>query len=180
MSESAGGVYFNPWDEAFRANPYPHYRPLMEGPPRILNLFMPMALVARYADVTRVLRDHERFSSVPTRTPLIEERIKVFGDTPRVLFADPPVHTRLRRLVTPAFTPRRIRAMEPLIGQIADRLLDRAAAKGEFEVMADLADPRPVMVNAEVLGVEQEHYENSNPCRTLSSRLITRCRGRGC
>jgi len=160
MSESAGGVYFNPWDEAFRANPYPHYRPLMEGPPRILNLFMPMALVARYADVTRVLRDHERFSSVPTRTPLIEERIKVFGDTPRVLFADPPVHTRLRRLVTPAFTPRRIRAMEPLIGQIADRLLDRAAAKGEFEVMADLADPLPVMVIAEVLGVEPEHYEN--------------------
>src|SRR5208337_3706042 len=124
MSEPAAELYFNPWDEAFRANPYPHYRPLLEGPPRILNLFMPMALVARYADVVRVLRDHEHFSSVPPRTPLIEERIKVFGDTPRVLFADPPVHTRLRRLVSQAFTPRRIRALEPLVEQLTDQLLD--------------------------------------------------------
>jgi len=160
MSEPAAEFYFNPWDESFRANPYPHYRPLLEGPPRILNLFMPMALVARYADVVRVLRDHEHFSSVPPRTPLIEERIKVFGDTPRVLFADPPVHTRLRRLVSQAFTPRRIRALEPLIEQLTDRLLDRAAAKGEFEVMADLANPLPVMVIAAMLGVAPEHYES--------------------
>jgi cytochrome P450 len=122
-------------------------------------MFMPMALVARYADVVRVLRDHEHFSSVPPRTPLIEERIKVFGDAPWVLFADPPVHTRLRSLVSQAFTPRRIRALEPLIEQITDRLLDQAAAKGEFEVMADLANRLPVMVIAEVLGVPPDHYE---------------------
>ena len=160
MSEPGADVYFNPWDETFRANPYPHYKPLLEGPPRILNLFMPMALVARYADVVRVLRDHERFSSVPPRSPLLEERIKVFGDAPRVLFADPPVHTRLRRLVSQAFTPRRIRALEPLIEQMTDRLLDQAAARGEFEAMADLANPLPVMVIAAMLGVPPEHYES--------------------
>ena len=60
MSE-AEQIYFNPWDEAFRANPYPYYRPLMMGPPRLLNVFLPMALVARYADCAAVLRDHERF-----------------------------------------------------------------------------------------------------------------------
>ncbi|HTY55861.1 MAG TPA: cytochrome P450 [Candidatus Binataceae bacterium] len=160
MSEPAADVYFNPWDEAFRANPYPHYRKLHDGPPRILKTFMSMALVARYADVTRALRDWERFSSVPYRTPLIEERVKVFGDTPRVLFSDPPVHTRLRRLVSPAFTPRRIRALEPLIRETTDRLLDKVAAKGDFEVMADLANPLPVTVIAHVLGVDTAHYES--------------------
>ena len=159
MSKPAEAIYFNPWDEAFRADPYPHYKPLLEGPPRILNLFIPMALVARYADVVAVLRDHEHFSSVPPRTPLIEERIKIFGDAPRVLLSDPPVHTRLRRLVSRAFTPRRIRALEPRIREITDRLLDKVAAKGEFEVMADLANPLPVMVIAEMLGVPPEHYE---------------------
>ncbi len=44
MSE-AEQIYFNPWDEAFRANPYPYYKPLMTGPPRLLNVFLPMALV---------------------------------------------------------------------------------------------------------------------------------------
>ncbi len=89
--------YFNPWDEKFRADPYPYYRPLLAGPPRLLNLFVPMALVARYADAAAILRDHERFSSLPPRTPFIEERLQIFGSAPRVVFSDPPVHTRLPR-----------------------------------------------------------------------------------
>jgi len=151
--------YFNPWDEKFRADPYPYYRPLLAGPPRLLNLFVPMALVARYADAAAIMRDHERFSSLPPRTPYIEERLQIFGSAPRVVFSDPPVHTRLRRLVSRAFTPRRIRDLEPRIREIAKELLDRAAAKGEFEVMADLANPLPVMVIAEMLGVPPEDYE---------------------
>jgi len=90
MSE-AEQIYFNPWDEAFRANSYPYYKPLMTRPPRLLNVFLPMALVARYADCAAVLRDHEHFSSVPPRSPFLEERISVFGDAPRVVFSDPPV-----------------------------------------------------------------------------------------
>jgi hypothetical protein len=53
MSE-AEQIYFNPWDEAFRANPYPYYKPLMAGPQRLLNVFVSMALVARYADCAAV------------------------------------------------------------------------------------------------------------------------------
>ena len=152
-------IYFNPWDEKFRADPYPYYRPLLAGPPRLLNLFVPMALVARYADTATILRDHERFSSLPPRTPYIEERLQIFGSAQRIVFSDPPVHTRLRRLVSRAFTPRRIRDLEPRIREIAKELLDKAAAKGEFEVMADLANPLPVMVIAEMLGVPPEDYE---------------------
>ena len=61
MNQAAENIYFNPWDPAFRANPYPHYRPLLAGPPRILDLFGPIGMVTRYADVTAVLRDYAHF-----------------------------------------------------------------------------------------------------------------------
>jgi cytochrome P450 len=157
MSE-AGEIYFNPWDEAFRANPYPYYKPLIEGPPRLLNVFLPMALVARYADCVAVLRDHEHFSSVPSPNRFIEERIAAFGDAPRVVFSDPPVHTRLRRLVSRAFTPRRIRDLEPKIREFTNSLLDRIGNRGAMDVMADLANPLPVMVISHMLGVPPDHY----------------------
>ncbi|MBF6568187.1 MAG: cytochrome P450 [Candidatus Binataceae bacterium] len=159
MDDSAQEIYFNPWDESFRANPYPHYRPLLSGPPHLIDGLMPMVLVARYADVGAVLRDHQHFSSVQPRTELFQRRRDVFGDVPTVLFSDPPVHTRLRRLVTRAFTARRIREMEPRIRSIAAGLLDRAEQRGELELMADLAIPLPVMTIAEMLGVAPADYE---------------------
>ena len=157
MSE-AEQIYFNPWDEAFRANPYPHYLPLYGRPPHQLEFFFPMVLVGCYDDAAAILRDHERFSSVPPQSPFMQERIAVFGDAPRLVFSDPPVHTRLRRLVSRAFTPKRIRELEPRIREFTNLLLDRAAAKGELDVMADLANPLPVMVIAEMLGVPHEDY----------------------
>jgi cytochrome P450 len=159
MTTAADTPYFNPWDPAFRANPYPHYKPLFEGPPRILNLFEPAAMIARYADVVAVLRDHARFSSVQPKIPDMPDQGPFLGAT-TMLFSDPPVHTRLRRLVSRDFTPRRIRELEPRIRAIAGRLLDQVARKGEFEVMADLANPLPVMVIAEMLGVAPDHYAN--------------------
>jgi cytochrome P450 len=156
-TQTAQEIYFNPWDESFRANPYPHYKQLYSRPPYLLNMFIQMALVARYADVSAVLRDHERFSSVQMRIPGIEEN-DLFGDTATVLFSDPPTHTRLRRLVSRAFTPKRIKDLGPRIREITDTLLDRAEAKGELEVMADLATPLPVMVIAEMLGVPAQDY----------------------
>jgi cytochrome P450 len=158
-AEPAQAIYFNPWDEAYRANPYPYYQPLYGRPPYPLNLFFPMALVGRYKDALEILRDHDRFSSVPVYSEFLAERIKVFGDAPRVVFSDPPVHTRLRRLVSRAFTPRRIRELEPRIHEFTRSLLDRAARNGEFEVMADLANPLPVMVIAEILGIPSADYE---------------------
>jgi cytochrome P450 len=152
-------IYFNPWDESYRANPYPHYEALYGRPPHLMNLFIPMALVACYSDALAILRDPERFSSVPPMSPFLEMRLAVFGRAPRVVFSDPPVHTRLRKLVSKAFTPRRIKDLEPRIREFTTMLLDRAVRKGEFEVMADLANPLPVMVIAEMLGVSHDDYE---------------------
>ncbi len=158
-ASEAPSVYFNPWDAGYRDNPYPHYEPLYGRPPHLMSLFIPMALVARYADAVAVLRDPERFSSVPPMSPFLEMRLAVFGRAPRVVFSDPPVHTRLRRLVSKAFTTWRIKDLEPRIREFTATLLERAARKGEFEVMADLANPLPVLVIAEMLGVSPDDYK---------------------
>jgi cytochrome P450 len=155
----SAGIYFNPWDESFRANPYPHYQPLFAGPPRIINLVVDMALVARYADVRAVLLDHANFSSAQLATSGFEEQNNLFGHDPSMLVADPPVHTRLRRLVSRDFTPRRIRELEPRIREIAAQLVDTAERKGSLDVMADVANTLPVMVIAEMLGVPPEMYQ---------------------
>ncbi|MFZ0888471.1 MAG: cytochrome P450 [Candidatus Binataceae bacterium] len=157
MSEARPDFYFNPFDPQFRANPYPHYPALLEGPPRLARLFVPTALVARYDDVMAVLRGAE-FSTRRPEIP-IRERIEVFGGAPTILTSDPPVHTRLRKLVSKAFTPRRIRELEPRIRAIAAELLDKVAARGEFEAMSDLANPLPVIVIAEMLGLPIGHHE---------------------
>jgi cytochrome P450 len=155
----SAGIYFNPWDESFRANPYPHYQPLFAGPPRIINLVVDMALVARYADVRAVLLDHANFSSAQLATSGFEEQNNLFGHDPSMLVADPPVHTRLRRLVSRDFTPRRIRELEPRIREIAAQLVDTAQRKESLDVMADVANTLPVMVIAEMLGVPPEMYQ---------------------
>jgi vitamin D3 1,25-hydroxylase len=159
MNQAAENVYFNPWEPAFRANPYPHYKPLLAGPPRILDLFGPTAMVARYADVTAVLRDHAHFSSVRPRDPNEPPNEGPFGGARTMLFSDPPLHTRLRRLVSRDFTPRRIRDLEPRIREIANTLVEAAEHKGELEVMSAIANALPVMVIAEMLGVPPDHYQ---------------------
>jgi pimeloyl-[acyl-carrier protein] synthase len=157
MSESGTDFYFNPFDLQFRANPYPHYAALLEGPPRLINLVVPAALVARYDEVVAVLRSAE-FSAERPKIPM-RERIDPFAGAPTVLTSDPPVHSRLRKLVSKAFTPRRVRELEPRIRAITSQLLDQVAAKGEFEAMADLANQLPVIVIAEMLGLSTEHHE---------------------
>jgi cytochrome P450 len=144
--------YFNPFDPEFRANPYPHYPALLDGPPRQLNLFMPTTIVARYDDVVSVLHDHERFTVRRPEIPF-RERIDPFGGAPTILTADPPAHSRLRRLVSKAFTPRRVRELEPRVREITAELLSRASDSSGFEAMAALANPLPVIVIAELLGV---------------------------
>ncbi len=155
---AAREIYFNPWDENFRANPYPHYRALLAGPPPILDMGYKFALAARYADVRAVLMDHATFSSVQPEGMGFDEQAKAFGDAPTMLGSDPPTQTRLRRLVSRDFTPRRIRELEPRIREIAKNLIDAAERKGEFDVMADLANPLPVMVISDLLGVPPGEY----------------------
>lgn len=170
MSIEKRPVYFNPWDPEFRANPYPHYSAINDGPPKLIDLFGPTALVGRYADVTAALKDQARFSSAERNRSQEDIETGAFRGAATMLFSDPPVHTRLRRLVARDFTPRRIRDLEPSIREIANGLLDTVQRKGELEVMADVANALPVMVIAQMLGVPPE---KNAMFKTWSDRIIT-------
>jgi cytochrome P450 len=161
--------YFNPFDPEFRANPYPHFPKLLDGPPKQLNLLMPSTLVARYADVIKVLHDHGGFTVRRPETTL-RQRINVFDGAPTILTADPPVHTRLRKLVSKAFTPKRVRELEPRIRDITGQLLSAVAESTELDAMAALANPLPVIVIAELLGVSAADHAKF---KQWSNDLIT-------
>ncbi|TMB01026.1 MAG: cytochrome P450 [Deltaproteobacteria bacterium] len=141
----------NPLDPAFRDDPYPSLRRLREVDP--VNL-TPIGFwrLTRYADVMRLLYD------VPagTRTtdgvlPGVDESLS--GQRQFMLQQDPPAHTRLRRLVSRAFTPRAIAAIRASIQRIVYQCLDQVAPRGEMDVIADLALPVPSTVICEMLGV---------------------------
>ena len=146
-------------DPAHRADPYPVYRQLREQGP--LNL--PEAnlhVFAGFADCDEVLRHpascSDRLkSTVAQRAVAAGEQPRPFG-TPGFLFLDPPDHTRLRKLVSKAFSPRVVKALEPDIAAMVDGLLDKVAAAGRFDVIADLAYPLPVAVICRLLGVPIE------------------------
>ena len=161
MAEQAAGagLTFNPWDENFRRNPYSFYQPLRQGPPPVLRFFIPVAIVSRYAEVLTTLRDQQRFSSIPVRNRMTVETAEVFGDAPSVISSDPPIHTRLRKLVSRDFTPRAIRELEPRVRALTNALLDEVAQKRHFDLVADFAIPLPVRIIASILGIPGERYE---------------------
>ena len=146
-------------DPRHRADPYPIYRRLRESGPLLLpesNL----AVFTSFADCGEVLRNpascSDRMkSTVAQRALAAGENLRPFG-TPSFLFLDPPDHTRLRRLVSKAFSPRVVKSLEPGITELVDGLLDSVAAAGRFEVIADLAYPLPVAVICRLLGVPIE------------------------
>ncbi|HXW85685.1 MAG TPA: cytochrome P450, partial [Candidatus Binataceae bacterium] len=116
------------------------------------------AIVARHAHVAGALRDYEHFSSVPSLSVPAPEYKGPFYPERDLLGQDPPTHTHLRRLISRDFTPKRIRELEPRIREIAREILERAEARGEFDLMSDLANVLPVKVIAEMLGVPPANY----------------------
>jgi len=147
-------ILFNPLLPEFHADPYPFYKRLREKEP-IHQSPLGFWVLTRYEDCVAVLRD-QRFG----REEFQQMLTAVYGDEtekpalPRsMLFRDPPDHTRLRALVSKAFTPRMIETMREHIQEIVDRLLDRVQDAGRMDVIEDLAYPLPVTVICEMLGV---------------------------
>jgi cytochrome P450 len=155
---STPDVLFDPFLPEFHADPYPFYRRLREQDP-VHRSALGFWVLTRYDDCVAVLRD-QRFG----REEFQQMLSAVYGgeDSDRLprsmLFRDPPDHTRLRALVSKAFTPRTIEAMREHIQEIVERLLDRALAQGGMDVIEDLAYPLPVTVICEMLGVPVDHH----------------------
>lgn len=107
--------------------------------------------VFRYEPAKEILGDWERFSS---RSPLPADRQNIIRDT--IFNVDPPRHTELRSTVEDEFRPSVVHGMEPKIRRIADELLDDVADDGEMDFVTDYAQPLPILVIAELLGVPEE------------------------
>jgi amino acid adenylation domain-containing protein len=144
-------------DPKVLANPYPLFHRLRREAPVHWDSFLHAWIVTRYADVLEVLQS---FSADRTPTPEQLDGMGLSKITPlaqlmvkQMLFMDAPAHTRLRGLASKAFTPARIQILREHIGEIVDRLLKQVQAKGGMDVIADLAEPLPAIVTAEMLGV---------------------------
>ena len=153
-------MLFDPFLPEFNANPYPFYRRLREADP-VHQSPLGFWVLTRYDDCVLVLRD-PRFGRAGFEAVLES----VYGNSVEqgrlptsMLFRDPPDHTRLRGLVSRAFTPRVVEGLRPRIQQIVDALLDRVRDVGRMEVISDLAYPLPVTVISEMLGVPEEDRE---------------------
>ncbi|MEV5145245.1 cytochrome P450 [Streptomyces sp. NPDC052727] len=147
-------------DPAFVADPFPLYRRLREdGPVRraIIAGGLDAWLVTRYEDGLAALSDPRLSSDVRDASdPRLIEQLPEFereSMMSSMLRSDPPDHTRLRRLVSKAFTARRVAELRPRIQEITDRLLDAVVPAGRAELVADFALPLPVTVISELLGV---------------------------
>ena len=152
---------FNPFLREFRVDPYPFYRALQTRH-RVYfgRLFGSTCFLTRYDDIVGVLGD-ARFSVNRSQADVFQRLQPFQGLSPEftqaimtaLLMTDAPVHTRLRRLVTKAFTPRVVEGMRTRVQALVDELLDGVAAQREMELIQALAYPLPVMVIAELLGI---------------------------
>ena len=150
---------FNPFLSANRRDPYPGYARVRETG-GVYRAPFGMFIASRYDDVTSLLRD-PRFSANRSHAAPFRLIRWLNRDAPdflnlidrNLLNLDAPDHTRIRGLVTKAFTPRRVAALRPRIEQIVEALLDDVAKRGDCELIRDLAHPLPVIVIAELLGV---------------------------
>ena len=147
------GISFDPRAKALVSDPYPLYARLRtEDPVHRMRLLDGWALT-KYRDVNAVLRDYRRFSNMDVQGGRVQT-----GPV-SMLRLDPPAHTRLRSLVSQAFTPKAIERLRPKIQRISDRLLDKVADQPRFDLVSSLAYPFPVTVIAEMLGIPAEDLD---------------------
>jgi len=154
---------FRPADPDFLADPYPAYAVLRREVPIGYDEGAGCWVVSRHADVSALLRDRRLGRVFTPRQP-----IDVFAGWNRLnadamLDLEPPAHTRARRLVSAAFTQRRVAALREPVRRLADRLLDAAVDGDRLELMSGLAEPLPVAVIAELLGVPEEDRHRLRP-----------------
>ncbi len=157
--------FFNPLQPGYVEDPYAHFAEMREHDPVHLTL-LNQWLLFRYDDVSRILRDPSMSVSDDKIEVFDEKRLAMFeavgGKFERstsMLNADPPDHTRLRRLVSKAFTPSSIEALRPRVQQLVDAMLDPMAECGTGDVVTELAFPLPFDVISEMLGMPDADKE---------------------
>ena len=153
----AAGFDLKALPAGFLDDPYPWYHRLRRHDP-VHRCPDGSYFLTRYDDLAAIYRDVRRFSS----DKKVEFRPK-YGDSPlyrhhttSLVFNDPPLHTRVRKLLSPAFTPRALKALEPQLERLIDRLLDAAEDRGEIDLIDDFAAAVPIEVIGDLLRVPRD------------------------
>jgi cytochrome P450 len=168
---------FNPMDPEFIADPNPTYRRLRAEDP-VHEHPLGFWVLTRYEDVVASLRDPRMLKEA--LPDFVAKRLgaqTVAKGSISMLDRDPPDHTRLRGLVSKAFTPRVVETLRPHVQDIVNGLLDRVASRGEMDLIEDFAYPLPVIVICEMLGVpvkDQERFKQwgTDMARGLDTILL--------
>src|SRR5436305_11748809 len=150
----AESFYIKRIDAAFLADPFPTYWALREYDPVHL---MPDGsyFLTRYDDCLSVYRDYETWRSdkhIDFR-PAFGDSLLYEHHTTSLVFNDPPYHSRVRKLLAPAFTPRALSRLQPQIEALVDRLLDHAAERGEIDLIDDFAAAIPIQLIGDLLNL---------------------------
>jgi cytochrome P450 len=167
-------VSFSPYDRQFHQDPYPMYEQLRAQAPVYRNEELDFWALSRYQDVATALGDFETYSSA--NGVMLEPSAWSPQAWKYFSFAamDPPRHTSTRGLLSRAFTPRRVAALEPRIREIARGYVDAAVERGSFDFMTDLAIPLPLDTISELVGVPESDRAQ---VRALVSRSLHREEG---
>src|SRR5215207_7107251 len=154
----------------FYADPYPTYRALRENDP-VKRLRNGSYFLTRYDDLVSAYKNTKLFSSDKKKefAPKYGDSLLYEHHTTSLVFNDPPAHTRVRRLIMGALSPRAIAEMEPDLIALVDRLLEGIAAKDSFELIGDFASAIPVQVIVNLLDVPMEERE---PLRDWSLAIL--------
>src|SRR4051812_25274972 len=154
----------------FYANPYPTYRALREHEP-VKRLPNGSLFLTRYDDLVAAYKNTRAYSSDKKKefAPKYGDSLLYEHHTTSLVFNDPPAHTRVRRLIMGALSPRAIAEMEPYLVRLVDGLLDDLAARREVELIGDFAAAIPVEVIGNLLDVPHDERE---PLRDWSLAIL--------
>ncbi len=157
---------------AFYENPFPYYHALRAYDP-VLKLGDGSYFLTRYADLQAVYRDTKTFSSdkqVEFAPKYGSDSLLYQHHTTSLVFNDPPLHTRVRRIIIGALSPKAVGALEPGLRAMVDRLLDALAAKDDVDLIDDFASTIPIEVIGNLLGVPP--HERA-PLRGWSNAILS-------
>ncbi len=168
--ELAAGFDLEKLTPEFYANPYPTYRALRENEP-VKRMPNGSYFLTRYDDLVAAYKNTKVFSSDKKKefSPKYGDSLLYEHHTTSLVFNDPPAHTRVRRLIMGALSPRAIAGMEGDIVKLVEMLLDRLAAKGKVELIGDFASAIPVEVIGNLLDVPHDERE---PLRDWSLAIL--------
>jgi cytochrome P450 len=154
VTEDDRDVYYDPYDVALNADPYPMFARIRETAPLYYNPTHDFYALSRYVDVDAALVDHETFSSARGAVlEIIQSGMEIPPGT--LIFEDPPIHNIHRKLLSRIFTPRKVSALEPKIREFTSRCLDPLIGTGRFDFVRDLGALMPMRVIGMLLGIPE-------------------------